>query len=726
MDKQRKPLYEFGGFRLNSEDRLLFRDDEVVPLAPKVFDILMVLVEKSGRVIEKDELIQEVWADTFVEEGNLARNVSTLRKALGESDTERPYIETIPRRGYRFVMPVREVFDQAMLVRERTRITIEQEETHIDEPSDKGRQTAPLVRPAGSLNGQPAMATTAAAIKPQARFKLEWVLAGLLIAVLLTLTFFIGKQTGSIPPPTFQQLTFRRGYVWSARFAPDKQTVIYSAIYDGKPVELFATRAETSESRPLGLTDMAVLAISKSGEMAVLLRPTITYSTRGTLARMPMTGGAPRELLTNVQDADWSPDGKELAVIHWENGLGRIEYPLGHVLYEAKAPEWISSIRLSPRGDQIAFLDHPSARFDDRGYVAILDLQGNKKIISREYTSVWGLAWSAAGDEIFFTASDKDFNNGVRAVSLSGKERGVTNATGRMQVLDIADNGKALVMRDDGREGIACGSAGEEKERDLSWLDYSWLRDISADGKIILFDEEGSGGGDKAGVYLRKTDGAPAVRLGDGHAIALSPDGKWGLAHLRFAKPRQIVLYPTGAGEARVLISDATNYIEAGTWFPDSRRVLLLVREPGHEARNVIQNIDGGEAQPILQDGLTGRWISPDGNQLIATGRGKPRAIYPIAGGEPRPIKGLEDQDTILGWSQDGNSIYAAQNARLPVKIFKVNSISGQRELVKEITALNAAGLFSVDSLRITADGKAYAYGYSNYLSQLFLADELK
>jgi DNA-binding winged helix-turn-helix (wHTH) protein/Tol biopolymer transport system component len=726
MDKQRKPLYEFGRFRLNVEDRLLFLDEEVVPLAPKVFDILLVLVEKSGRVIEKDELIQEVWADTFVEEGNLARNVSTLRKALGESDAERPYIETIPRRGYRFVVPVREVYDQAMLVRERTRITIEQEETNIDETPADDSQQRNSDRTAVAFDRQLEGVTEGSSLKTRTRFKVWWLMAGALIALLVAATFFIGKNTGTTLLPAYQQLTFRRGYIWSARFAPDKQTVIYSAMYDGKPIELYATRPETSESRALGLTDMAVLSISKAGELAVLLKPIITYSTRGTLARMPMTGGAPRELLNNVQDADWSPDGKELAVIHWESGIGRIEYPIGHVLYEAKAPEWISSIRVSPRGDRIAFLDHPSARFDDRGYVAVLDLQGNKKVLSREYTSVWGLVWSSSGDEVFFTASDRDFNNGIRGVTLSGRERGIANATGRMQMLDIADNGKALVIRDDGREGIVALPAGEEKERELSWLDYSWLRDITPDGKTILFDEEGAGGGDKAGVYLRKTDASPAVRLGDGHAIALSPDGKWALAHLRFTKPRRLVLYPTGAGEPRVLIDDATNYAEAGTWFPDSKRVLLQMRVPGEEARNVIQDIDGGEPRPILQPGLTGRWISPDGNYLIATGRGKPRSIYPIDSVDPRPIKGLEDGELILGWDIDGHSIYTGQGVGVPMKLYKLDSLTGKREMIKEVAGLNAAGLFSIDSLRITADGKSYAYGYSNFLSHLFLVDELK
>ncbi|GEM_PF-489040 len=730
MDKKTKPLYQFDAFTLHTEDRLLFKDGEVVPLAPKVFDILLTLVQKNGRVLDKDELIREVWADTFVEEGNLARNVSTLRKALGESEEGRQFIETIPRRGYRFVADVRELTDSALVVRERARITIEQEEIFDGAEStppvaSPDGQTLPAVQPAATKAQTLTGTVTEQQVTTATRSRWWWALAGLLVLIALVVTFYVGRSMGRVAPLSFQQLSFRRGYAPTARFAPDGQTIIYSAYYDKKPVELYMTRPETPESRPLNLPDMSVLAVSKAGEMAVLLKPTHLYTARGTLARMPMTGGAPREVLTNVQDADWSPDGKELAVLHWERNVCRIEYPIGTVLYEAKPPEWLAAVRVSPKGDRIAFLDHTIARFDDHGAVTIIDLVGNKTVLSREFTSINGLAWSPDGDELLFTAADKDLNNGLRAVTLAGKEREIYNSTGRLLLLDVTKDGKVLLSREDAIEGIISLAPNEETERDLSWLDYSWLRDISADGKTILFDEEGAGGGKTAVVYLRKTDGSPAVRLGEGNAMALSPDGKWALAHLRVAKPRQFILYPTGAGEAKVLIPDATSYLERCDWFPDSKRVLLRTIDADRKMRNYICDIDTGDLKLVLQGERVGAMITPDGKSFLSRGQAQKTMLYPLEGGEPRPINGLEEADIPLQWSNDGKAMFVVQGDA-PVKIYRLDVATGKREIVKEIVLPNLPGILHQDSLLLAAEGKAYAYGYSNFLSNLFLIEKLR
>src|SRR2546421_4133177 len=116
MSQPARHLYEFGPFRLDATDPLLLRDDQHIPLTPKAFETLLALVEHGGHLIDKDELMKKVWPNTFVEEVNLAKNVSSLRKILGE-----PYIETIPKRGYRFVAGVREVWaeDSAPIVAER-------------------------------------------------------------------------------------------------------------------------------------------------------------------------------------------------------------------------------------------------------------------------------------------------------------------------------------------------------------------------------------------------------------------------------------------------------------------------------------------------------------------------------------------------------------------------------------------------------------------------------
>ena len=133
MIRRARQYYEFGAFRIDAVERLLLRDREIVPLTPKVFDTLLVLVENSGHILSKDEVMSQVWADTVVEEANLTRNISVLRKALGERPDHHQYIETIPWRGYRFVASVREIGDENsdLILEERTRshVLIEQQPT---------------------------------------------------------------------------------------------------------------------------------------------------------------------------------------------------------------------------------------------------------------------------------------------------------------------------------------------------------------------------------------------------------------------------------------------------------------------------------------------------------------------------------------------------------------------------------------------------------------------
>ncbi len=168
----------------------------------------------------------------------------------------------------------------------------------------------------------------------------------------------------TIPNPRYHEITFRRGDIRSARFASDGQTILYSAAWQGNPVEIFSARPGAAESRSLGLEHTQLLAVSPTGEMAVALNShrTGTWVNVGTLASAPLAGGAPRELLENVQWADWAPDGSGLAVVRDVGGRNRLEYPVGKVLYETGG--WISHPRISPKGDMVAYLDH-SLQGDD-------------------------------------------------------------------------------------------------------------------------------------------------------------------------------------------------------------------------------------------------------------------------------------------------------------------------------------------------------------------------
>jgi serine/threonine protein kinase/Tol biopolymer transport system component len=339
-------------------------------------------------------------------------------------------------------------------------------------------------------------------------------------------SFILGKRAGTTPSPSYQRLTFTRGTIWNARFAPDGQTVVYSARWNGNPLEVFAARAGKVESRSLELENTDVLAISASNEMAVLRNRQYFgrwFVSRGTLARMPVDGGAPRDILEDVQEADWSPDGTKLAVVRWVNGQNQLEYPVGKVLYETAG--YISHPRISPRGDLVAFMDH-QVQGDNRGWVAVVDLAGKKTVLSGEWGGEEGLAWSPAGDEVWFTAGRSGEASALYAVTLSGRERLVVRMTSHLMLHDIARDGRVLLTSYSDSQNIISQTPGETKERDLSWLDHGRPSYLSPDGKTIVISYDGEGGGVNYAVYLRHTDGSPAVRLGDGALARLSPDGK--------------------------------------------------------------------------------------------------------------------------------------------------------------------------------------------------------
>ena len=378
-------------------------------------------------------------------------------------------------------------------------------------------------------------------------------LGAMLAAVALSIGAFIfGKRAGTPLPPSYQRLTFSRGTIWNARFAPDGQTVIYSARWNGNPLDVFAARAGKTESRSLKLDNTDLLAISASNEMAVLRnRQGLGWGwfvSRGTLARMPVEGGAARDLLEDVQEADWSPDGTKLAVVRWVNGQNQLEYPIGKVLY--KTTGYISHPRISPKGDRVAFMDH-QVQGDNRGWVSVVDLAGKKTVLTGEWSGEEGLAWSPAGDEVWFTASKSGGHEPLYAVTLSGRQRVVLQMTVALMLHDISPDGRVLLTSYTDSQNIIGQAPGETKERDLSWLDWDLLTDLSPDGKTILFEYAGESAGINYAVYLRQTNGSPAVRLGDGAVARLSPDGKWALTVL--FTPSQLAVLPTGAGEARTL-----------------------------------------------------------------------------------------------------------------------------------------------------------------------------
>jgi serine/threonine protein kinase/WD40 repeat protein len=529
-------------------------------------------------------------------------------------------------------------------------------------------------------------------------------------------------------PPSYQQITFGSGTIRAARFAPDGQTIVYSAGWDGKPLRLFLKHQSSPDSLPLDLPSANLLGISPSGEMAIAIDCLSNHPgiCRGTLARAALTGGAPRRVEERIQDADWSADGSEMLIARDVGGKARIEYPRGKVLYETSGH--VSYARLSPRGDFIAFLDHQFP-LDDAGTVAVIDLAGKKKTLTGNWASEHGLAWTPSGDEIWFTATEAGANRSLYAVTLSGRLRVVARVPGGLKLHDISKNGRVLLARESPRVGILGLLRGDTRERDLSFLDYSFAADLSSDAQTLLFDEEGEAGGANYSVHVRQADQSPVVRLGEGNALALSPDGNWALSMLPAANS-PFLLLPTGTGERRQIPTVGVSAEQAATWFPDSKSFLFAGREGGRGVRVYSQSIEGGKPRPITPEGiipaLPGFAISSDGSRLAAVGPDHKMAIFPMDGGSARPVPGALEGEYPLRFASDGRSLYAWKRGDVPARISRIEIDTGRREVWKDLLPADPAGVERISNVLITADGKGYAYCYARLLSDLFIVEGLR
>jgi Tol biopolymer transport system component len=396
------------------------------------------------------------------------------------------------------------------------------------------------------------------------------------------------------------------------------------------------------------------------------------------------------------------------------------------VLYETAG--YISHPRISPKGDLVAFMDH-QVQGDNRGWVAVVDLTRKKTVLTGEWSGEEGLAWSAAGDEVWFTASRGGEHEALYAVTLAGRERVVLRMTVPLMLHDISRDGRVLLTSYTNSQNITGQPPGETKERDLSWLDWALLTDLSTDGKTILMEYAGEGAGINYAVYLRRTDGSPAVRLGDGALARLSPDGKWALTVL--FTPSQLMLLPTGAGEAKTLErGPIEQYSDEAGWFPDGKQVVFQGREAGHDWRCYIQSMEGGPPRAITPEGTTGTsgeiFISPDGRFVIAADAQHQPSFYPLAGGAPQPISQLESKERIIGWTSDGHSLYLAVRQEMSIRVYRFDPSTGRRELLKEIMPADLAGVFGFNRIFMTPDGKGYAYSVSRVLSDLYVVEGLK
>jgi len=335
---------------------------------------------------------------------------------------------------------------------------------------------------------------------------------------------------------------------------------------------------------------------------------------------------------------------------------------------------------------------------------------------------VAGLSWSPRGDEIWFAATRSGSDPALYAVSLSGRERVVVREAAWIVLHDVAPDGRVLLATVNSRVGIRCLPPGASEERDLAWLDVSNVQELSDDGKEMLFSELSYGEGRNSAIYLRRTDGRPAVRLGYGHAPKLSHDGKWVLCFHRNAGGSELLVLPTGAGEARVLTGDELQYGSA-EWFPDSRRILFVGNQPNRPVRTYVRDLAGGQSKPITPEGVRASRVSPDGKFVIIIDSGR-LCLRAVDGGPLRPVAAIEPGESVLRWSGDGRYLFLKRPVEGKLSIFRVEVSTGKKELWREFKPPEPGAIF-FGPVALSADGKSYAFSFQRDLAVLYLATGL-
>jgi serine/threonine protein kinase/WD40 repeat protein len=553
----------------------------------------------------------------------------------------------------------------------------------------------------------------------------NWVVVAVLAALAAAAAagYFVRLATHPAPSPSFHRLTFRRGHISGARFSPDGQTIVYSAAWDGKPLETFLMRRESSDSRSLGFPGAHLWSVSSAAEMALGLgwrmsaSPVVGF---GTLARVSLAGGAPREVLEQIELADWSPDGKSLAVLRRKQGKSLLEFPIGRTLYEP--PQHLFGIRVSPKGDLVALIEEAPGGTS----IAVVGSARRKRTLSTGWFQAQGLAWSPRGDEVWFTASRAGQARALWVVSLSGRERLVTQVPGRLTLQDVAPDGRVLLTHENVRRELVGMASGESRERDLTWLGYSWPMGLSRDGRTLFFCET-SEESRLATLYVRKTDGSAPVRIGEGmvqDVAGLSPDGRWVFSSQPAPGGVRYVLLPTGAGEPKPLTIQRIDEVGDVRWFPDGEHLLVTGSAPGKKPRDYVIDLAGGQPRPITPEGVSESVISPDGKSLLAIDAQDGLSIYPVEGGEARRAVEKAPGEP-MQWSADGKSIYLWHEGIFN-RVDKLDLASGRTELWKEFQPSDPTGVLVVQPMLLAPDGKSYVYTYVRVLSDLYVVEGLK
>ena len=576
------------------------------------------------------------------------------------------------------------------------------------DPAKRWQSMADLALSLEELREELVQPPTGRAVAAPATTRRQWLMAGAgLLAGLAPSAYLIMRRQA---PATFQRLTFRRGDILSAQFAP-RGEIVYTANWDGSPLATYSSLPGSREARDLGLPTGKVLSINGSGEALMLTG----RGTPGTLMRIGLGGGAGRPILAEVSDGCWGPDGSSIAVVRSVSGKFRLEYPIGNVLFESEVrpPVWP---RINPADGTIAFFDYDT-EVGDYG-LKVVDSSKQVRLLSRGWRTIGRLSWSPDGKEIWMSGGRPGESPLLTAITRDGKERMMAQLPGFMLLHDVAQDGSLLVASMRSKIAIrALGSLSKE-EVDLSWFDASMVYDITPNGDTVLSVELAYGEARNSAIYLRKTDESPSIKIGYGNRPALSPDGKWVVCIFRQDKNSTLKILPTGVGEDKTLSTDGMKYDKA-EWFPDQTRLLVTASAPGKPLRTYWRSIDDSQLHAITPEGLRASKVSPDSRVAVAMTGGKFQ-LFPVDGGEPRELTSALPGDQLLRWNAEGTGVYVGRPQSDSIGVELIELATGQRRKVREIRFPEEGSEFA--SLAISPDAKWYALSYQKDLAELYLA----
>jgi DNA-binding winged helix-turn-helix (wHTH) protein len=723
----------FGPFELDVRSGEMKRYGSSVKIQPQPFKVLVLLASRTGEVVTREEIQAEVWpAGTFVDfEQSLNFCIRQIRAALGDNALSPRFVETLPRRGYRWVGgPVERVTPGAQL-REWPR-RLGTEAGAVPAPPDDCAELLPVGSEAGdALAETPPQGTAVPFLPPAAptlppgpavgrrQVPLAAALLGIVLAVAagaIAARLAAGRAPAAGPPPSFQRLTFRRGFVNSARFSPDGQ-VVFSAAWDGQPARVYVTRTDPRNSRSTDITDARIVGVSSSGEVAFLCGKV--------LSRAPLAGGPPKDVLKDVLVADWAGDGADFAVVRLVGDHLQAEFPLGHPLGTVLKA---TRIRVSPDGRYVALTQHPQPD-DDRGGVVVLDRSGRKVAASDGWGSLDGLAWHGA--EVWFTATRVGADNSLQALSLDGSVRTVLAGMGRLVLHDVAPDGRLLIERTNQRSEMLFAREGQADSTELSWLDYSAATAMSADGSTVLFFESGQGGGADYTTFVRKTDGSLPVRVGTGRAVSLSPDGQWMLS-IPLREPDHVDVVPVGPGEPRQVRIAGAGVDETAGFVGDGRTLFVSTRDESRKRATWLVGADGSNPRRLpLPDGrsLLMNTFSPDGTRFLARcPSGDVPCVFRVDGGAPVPVKGALATWWPIGWDERGR-LYFVESAKYGNETLKrVDPTAARVEALSALSPRDRAGVQGLlpPGVVVSRKGDAWVFNVLRRLSDLHIVSDVR